>query len=112
MVDTYNSFNCLVWGVLMTKSELCLKCMACCKILSFELPASSYDFYHARGVKIIFVPPHFNKIVICVPHICERLTPQGCGIYKRRPTACSGFDGRLSWAVKDVCLWGKENLND
>lgn len=39
---------------MMNKSELCLKCMVCCKMLSFRVPARAdvLEFYKARGASI------------------------------------------------------------
>ena len=95
----------------MTKSELCLMCMACCKVLSFEIPVhpETLDFYGSRGVKIIYTDVTPLKAIVVIPHVCSKLTSTGCSIYKTRPLSCQVFNGRKSPAVKDVCLWPKED---
>jgi Fe-S-cluster containining protein len=88
-----------------TKNELCLKCMKCCKILSFTIPStpSTIEFYSARGVKIMY---HLNNtITVSVPHVCSKLTDKGCSIYKNRPLSCKVFNGAKSLTTKDFCLW-------
>jgi Fe-S-cluster containining protein len=91
-----------------TKSELCLKCLKCCKLLSFTLEAlpTTIEFYKARGVQITY---NLDKsITVTFPHTCSKLTKYGCSIYKQRPFSCRVFDGRKHLTTKDFCLWEKE----
>lgn len=96
----------------MTKSELCVKCQECCKELTFEVPLynTTLEFYSARGLKTIYVDRH--TVMVIVPHVCSKLTAEGCSIYKKRPYACKAFDGRTHLATKDICLWNKEACDD
>ena len=86
--------------------------MACCKVLTFEVHSSSYDFYTARGVKTHIVNINPFRLMISVPYTCTKLTPEGCSIYTNRPYSCAVYDGRTSPVMKDVCLWNKEKHDD
>lgn len=94
----------------MTKSELCLKCMACCKMLSFEVHATggALEFYKARGAIIRLILNSKEYMFVSIPHVCPKLTKSGCSIYENRPYACKVFDGSKFPTTKDVCLWNKE----
>ena len=91
------------------KSELCLKCMECCKELVFMVQASAetVEFYKARKLPITMLPGK-SFVLITVPHVCDKLTTKGCGIYANRPLACKAFNGSTHPATKDICLWNKE----
>ena len=84
--------------------------MECCKVLTFTVPSDgeSIAFYKARGVKVILTSINPIHAIAVVPHVCSKLTSFGCSIYKDRPLSCAVFDGRKSPAVKDICLWNKE----
>ena len=87
-----------------TKSELCIECQECCKILKIPvgrfLDYNARDFYNARGIDIIF---HEGMLMFLLPHTCEKLTPEGCRIYEDRPLACRVYDERTDPVVN--CKW-------
>ena len=87
-----------------SKSELCIECQECCKILRIpigQFPTSNTrDFYAARGIKIISFDFY---LWLVLPHTCAQLTPQGCKIYEDRPLACRAYDGRTDPVVN--CKW-------
>jgi Fe-S-cluster containining protein len=90
------------------KSELCLKCLYCCKSLYIPLPVNIdyIRFYRdVRGIQLKFF--NFEPWLI-VEHPCQHLTPKGCSIYKTRPNACSVFDGRKDMFYPEKCLWTQE----
>lgn len=95
-------------------SELCLKCMECCKLLAIPLAyrADNKDmikFFEARGHKI----QTYNGIpYILLRETCKHLHPEnGCDIYKDRPKWCKQYDGRFDPFVRDKCLWNKKRSN-
>ena len=94
----------------LKKSQLCLECMECCKILKIphrEFPTLSIRaFYEVRGCTILLERGIFY---IIVPYFCPHLTPKGCDIYEDRPQDCKNYDGRDDSAVN--CKW-KELNND
>lgn len=95
-----------------TKSELCIKCQACCKVLTFEVPlyTGTLEFYKARGLHTVYKDKHTATVI--VPHICPQLTEGGCKIYLLRPAGCKMYDGSKSFVMRDQCLWNKEEHND
>ena len=97
----------------MTKSELCLRCMKCCEVVSFEVTpsATSLEFYKARGAKIKLITSGSPLMIVSFPYPCPHLTPKGCDIYEHRPLACKAFDGSKSLTSRDYCLW-KESTDD
>lgn len=98
----------------MNKSELCLKCMYCCKVITFCVDASgdSLEFYKARGAIIHYDIKLPNKIYVTFPCVCPKLTPEGCSIYNKRPFACRIFDGSNYISTADHCLWNKGDTDE
>lgn len=96
----------------MTKSELCLQCLKCCKQISFMVPASgeALAYYKVRRIKVRLIPLS-SEMWVTVPYVCPHLTDKGCDIYEDRPLACSVFDGLKQETTRDFCLW-KELKND
>ena len=103
------------------KSELCLKCLECCKIVAvpyggppFMGLSSPYrnryiEFYTTRGCSFVNDPEYGQFIVIPFP--CPKLTPKGCSIYKDRPLICRQYDGLKSPISRYFCKW-KELENE
>ncbi len=89
------------------KSELCLKCLECCKILLFKVERNhlTIEFYKARGFKMHTVD---NFSMVEIPSPCIYLTAFGCSIYPARPEACREYDGSTHPIMKEKCLWIKE----
>ena len=94
------------------KSELCLRCLECCKL--FYIPVSPdllarrvIEFHKARGCSTILL--HGNIPVVVIPFQCPHLTPEGCDIYGERPEVCKSYDGTDDPLMKDKCLWFKKN---
>ena len=90
---------------------LCLKCLACCKILAipsdrFLLTQDDIELYEARGCKLKVLD---GKFYIVMPYPCPHLTPQGCDIYDKRPKSCEYYDGRMDPLVAGECLWREED---
>lgn len=97
---------------MMTKSELCLQCLRCCKHLRFEFPVWAFTMYHvefytARGCTI---SKEGDVVYVLVPHTCRHLTPMGCSIYEERPKICRDYDGRDDPTVD--CLWRGRVFDD
>ena len=85
------------------KSELCLACMECCKLIgfpfSFPRTAAALEWAKARGLKIY-------RDMVVLDHPCPHLDlVTGCDIYETRPLICREFDGRRSAALRGKCLW-------
>jgi len=93
------------------KSELCLKCLRCCKILklTFEAPPSPMmtEFYKVRGCKVGYDAEN-RYFFLAIPYTCPQLTENGCAIYENRPQACKDYDGRFDCTVD--CMW--KEIND
>jgi len=87
-----------------TKSDLCIECQECCKILRIPvgrfLDLDSRVFYSARGIDIV---QHDGVLWFVIPHVCRQLTDKGCRIYEHRPQACRVYDGRTDPVVN--CKW-------
>jgi Fe-S-cluster containining protein len=89
------------------KSELCLKCMECCKVVMFRARLDpdnerTREFAHARGCSFLKMP---DGPLVVIPFPCPNLTTEGCKIYEHRPVACQTFDGRKDPLVGDKCKW-------
>jgi Fe-S-cluster containining protein len=89
------------------KSELCLKCLECCKVVMFRArldPDNSrtQEFAYARGCSFLKMP---DGPLVVIPFPCPNLTAEGCKIYENRPLACQTFDGRKDPLVGDKCKW-------
>jgi Fe-S-cluster containining protein len=89
------------------KSELCLKCLECCKILLFKVTGDqlTVEFYKTRGFKTHTVD---DFCMVEIPSPCIHLTTFGCSIYPVRPEACREYDGSTHPIMKEKCLWIKE----
>lgn len=91
------------------KSELCLKCLYCCKSLyvPVDLDLGELNFYkNLRGCEIKF--SDFRPFLILNNHPCQHLTTKGCAIYQKRPMDCALFDGRKDRFHPEKCLWTQE----
>lgn len=90
------------------KSDLCLRCLECCKVLLFRVQADklTVEFYETRGFKIYRPAPGLHFVE--VPYECQHLTGFGCKIYPERPEVCRIYDGRKHPVMKTKCLWAKE----
>jgi Fe-S-cluster containining protein len=94
-----------------TKSELCLECLACCRVVKIPIGEGfihdvAWEFCNARGFEII-LEGGVNFVVI--PHVCQHLGDDGCKIYEDRPVSCRRYDGRTDSAVN--CLWGEDEVS-
>ena len=89
------------------KSELCLQCLECCKILLFKVTGDrlTVAFYKARVFKVHKLD---DLCIVEIPEACIHLTSFGCKIYPVRPEACRGYDGSTHPIMKTKCLWAKE----
>ncbi len=88
------------------KSDLCLKCIECCKIMGFYINAKDVEavqFYDKRGCRLSLVTPEI--ISVTIDRVCPELSENGCKIYENRPRICKNFDGRLHNETKGICLW-------
>lgn len=100
----YNSESCNT----QEHSDLCLQCLECCKILTFEITipvfqfANTVKFYEARGCE---VKTAGGKFYVVVNYPCPNLTAEGCRIYSTRPNVCRQYDGRLHPLMAPVCKW-------
>jgi Fe-S-cluster containining protein len=90
------------------KSELCLQCLECCKVLLFimDFNVMVAKFYTTHGCTIHKVGE--QQMYIEVPRMCQHLTAFGCSIYPVRPEACRLYDGGTHAIIKTRCLWNKE----
>jgi Fe-S-cluster containining protein len=93
------------------KSELCLKCLECCKwigVVSAIDPNNYFErsFYEIRGCKTFVKDGH---LIVIIPFKCHHLTEKGCDIYEKRPLYCKEYDGREDPFMKSKCLWGKDD---
>jgi Fe-S-cluster containining protein len=91
--------------------SLCLKCRYCCTVIAFRISPidpNGIEFYTARGFKIIHSVGKGETWVV-VPHICPKLTENGCSIYSKRPYSCVVFDGRKHPTTEKKCLWPKSS---
>ena len=91
----------------LTRSELCLKCMECCKVIAVRAAINpdfgpTTEFYEARGCSIVKTS---SLPMVLIPYPCPHLTDIGCDIYKTRPLACRAYDGRKDPVMAYVCLW-------
>jgi Fe-S-cluster containining protein len=89
------------------KSELCLKCLECCKVVMFRARLDpdnprTKEFAEARGCSFLRMP---DGPLVVIPFPCPNLTPEGCKIYGHRPLACQVFDGRDDPLVGSKCKW-------
>jgi len=97
---------------ILTRSELCLRCMECCKMIAVPAAinpdfASTAEFYEARGCSIVKT---FSLPLVLIPYPCPHLTDIGCNIYKTRPLVCRVYDGRKDPVMRYTCLW--QNLEE
>ncbi|MCK4826051.1 YkgJ family cysteine cluster protein [bacterium] len=95
------------------KSELCLKCLICCK--QYHIPTTvtkidpvGMEWYTTRGISFLKHPEN-GTLCMVVPFKCPHLTAQGCDIYKKRPFMCRNYNGDDDPFMRDICLWVKEN---
>jgi len=93
-----------------TKEELCLKCMECCKAMTFPFTISNTpgvlnrvtQFFLVRGCRVI----HDGRLVyVKVPYPCPHLSDKGCLIYEARPEACRIYNGQKDPGMEGKCLW-------
>ena len=90
------------------KSELCMKCYWCCKVLylpvDMNIMAPHWGEFAGRN---LFIRPHFasNTWWAILPLPCPNLTDKGCRIYKQRPDVCRNYDGRKDIFYPGKCLW-------
>ena len=93
------------------KSELCLRCLECCKVLTFGFLYNEEmeGFYRTRGCLTHKVE---DMLFVEVDSWCQHLSFLGCTIYAERPESCRVYDGRRHPVLKDRCLWGKEECED
>ena len=93
----------------MTKSELCIQCQECCKILRIAIPIQesteykeTVKYYSEHGC---ITKNTKNSTVIEIPHKCQHLTDKGCNVYDKRPLMCRIYDGSIDELMKDRCMW-------
>ena len=94
-----------------TKSELCLECLACCRVVKIPLGmgymnSNAMVFCDARGFDIVLEDGIY---FVVIPSTCPQLSEDGCKIYEDRPVSCREYDGRTDTAVN--CLWGKDEVS-
>ncbi len=95
-----------------SKSDLCLACGRCCKVLILYAPRPDFlhepqaeEFFKARGVTIIEKGQRWYKVG--VPSVCPHLgDDNACDIYETRPQGCREYDGRKDPIVE--CDWPAE----
>lgn len=93
--------------LILKKSELCIKCQACCKEVGIHTPylytdVVTAEFYTARGFR---VTDNDGYIFLHLSMSCPHLTPAGCDIYENRPAVCIEFDGRIHY--DGHCAWSE-----
>ncbi|MBI5102954.1 MAG: YkgJ family cysteine cluster protein [Nitrospirae bacterium] len=90
------------------KQKLCLSCQKCCKSVGvythpdfFECSTKEVvDFYRMRGFR---VKKERGALFLTLDYPCPHLTPDGCGIYEKRPEICRNYDGMEDFGKG--CLW-------
>lgn len=97
------------------RQELCLQCLECCKVLgvpSIYNPeyTQMLEFYKRRGCEIVTSEGQKSFPIIVIPFPCPELTPFGCRVYNERPLWCALYDGRRDPAIRDKCLWSKDQI--
>jgi len=95
-----------------TKSELCLECLACCRVVKIPLfgvgclNGDALEFCDVRGLEIVLED---GVYFVVIPHVCPQLSVDGCKIYEDRPVSCREYDGRTDSAIN--CLWGEDEIS-
>lgn len=86
------------------KSDLCVKCQACCKCIgiytAYPYDVATAEFYTIRGFKVI---DKNGYVFLHMDLPCPKLTENGCSIYENRPAVCAEFDGRIHY--DGPCAW-------
>jgi len=92
------------------KSELCLKCMECCKktiapLVFRDDDQNAIDFYKIKGFRVI---DRHGQLGLVIETPCEQLAAFGCKMYNDRPKWCRLYDGTKDPFMEGKCLWEKE----